>query len=603
MHRQMPNKGGPFERRVEMNCNAAMAEWIALTAPTSCQDHSKCEVTHGFEVIAKQGDLQSQPPPPSPLGHHHQKIGDSSVGSCEFPKIALESTNPREREFGRSLKARWNLATWSFSGASALRSKGVMIRGGTLTLGAVLILDGISGARGDDLSSLVDVTPNAASLWSQDGVFPRLPENWSDLPVQFKLSESVGYNSNVLGFPTNIPLSGALARGDFQSISSYGASTKFYLGGQQLFADVSFGLTRYLHDVRLNSIQNAVDAGVNWAYNSRCSGKLIASESVAPSTLFQQIASGSTAGSPFAHQATSGSTAASTSAQQTASGSAAASVVPQQIASTTNNIVSTTGFNETARCLVSGDYAVVLNSGVTRSSNSTLVNGLNDDRSVFLATGISYNVTAEDSLELLATITGTDYANRPATLGNLGLANSITEDQISLIYTRQIDPNLSVNASIGAVGVNNSPFTLVLPSKILPQYSASVTWAATSKVSLTASVGRTVTPPQAVIGNAQITEYASFGLEYQFSPKVAFSASISSAYASSTFTQLGSTVPNGVPTYALSALNSFGASAGLAYNMTPFLAADVTYQYSRSTQSSVFTPESLLILTVTYNPY
>lgn len=183
------------------------------------------------------------------------------------------------------------------------------------------------------------------------------------------------------------------------------------------------------------------------------------------------------------------------------------------------------------------------------------------------------------------------------------MANAITEDQISLIYTRKIDQNLSVTASIGAVGVSNSSFTLALPSGILPQYSASVAWAATPKVSLTASVGRTVTPPQAVIGNAQTTEFASLGLGYQISPKVAFSAVVSSAYASSTFTQLGSTVPNGIPAYALSALNSFGASASLAYNITPFLAADLTCQYSRSKQSSVVTPESLVILTLNYNPY
>jgi hypothetical protein len=118
--------------------------------------------------------------------------------------------------------------------------------------------------------------------------------------------------------------------------------------------------------------------------------------------------------------------AASPLAQQIVPGSAAASMVPQQIGSTTTNNVSTTGFNETAKCLVSGDYAVAINSGVMRSSSSALVNELNDNRSVFVAAGISYNVTATNSLEVLATITGTDYTGRPATLGNLGLANSIT---------------------------------------------------------------------------------------------------------------------------------------------------------------------------------
>ena len=493
-----------------------------------------------------------------------------------------------------------------------------MNRGGALTLGAVLMLGGASGARGDDLSSLADATSSAASLPSWGGVFPRLPENWSDLPMQFKLSESAGYNSNVLDLATNTPLSGALARGDFQSISSYGASTNVYWGGQQLFADGSFGLTQYLHDVSLNTFQQAVDAGVNWTYASRCSGKLVASESAGTEATFaQQIASGSTAASTLAQQVASGSTAASTSAQQTASGSTAASPVPQQIASgpmgvspvpqqiasTSINNVSTTGLKETAKCLVSGDYAVTFNSGVTQTTNSTLVNKPNDSRSVFVAAGISYNVTETNSLDLLATITGTDYTDRPAVLNNLGLAPLITLDQVVVTYAGKIGSNLSVAGLIGAVGATNASFTLALPSRILPLYSASATWAATPKVGLTASVGRFVTPPQAFIGNAQITETASLGLTYQFSPKTAFSAAVSRANASSGFTQLASTALNGVPANAVSALNSYNVSASLAYDITPFLAANLNYLYSRSVQSGFVTPQSLVILTVNYNPY
>jgi len=466
------------------------------------------------------------------------------------------------------------------------------------------MLGGASGARGDDLSSLADATSSAASLPSWGGVFPRLPENWSDLPVQFKLSESAGYNSNVLGLATNIPLSGALARGDFQSISSYGASTNVYWGGQQLFAEGSFGLTQYLHDVSLNTFQQAVDAGVNWTYASRCSGKLVASESTGTEATFaQQIASGSTAASTSAQQTASGSSAASPVPQQIASGPMGVSPVPQQIASTSINNVSTTGLKETAKCLVSGDYAVTFNSGVTQTTNSTLVNKPNDSRSVFVATGIRYNVTETNSLDLLATITGTDYTDRPAVLNNLGLAPLITLDQVVVTYAGKIGSNLSVAGLIGAVGATNASFTLALPSRILPLYSASATWAATPKVGLTASVGRFVTPPQAFIGNAQITETASLGLTYQFSPKTAFSAAVSRANASSGFTQLGSTALNGVPANAVSALNSYNVSASLAYDITPFLAANLNYLYSRSVQSGFVTPQSLVILTVNYNPY
>jgi hypothetical protein len=478
-----------------------------------------------------------------------------------------------------------------------------MNRGGALTLGAVLMLGGLTGARGEDISGAADGTPTAAILPSWGGVFPRLPQNWSDLPVQLKLWDSVGYNSNVLGLPTNTPVSSGLVRGDFQSISSYGASTKAYWEGQQLFADGSFGLTRYLHDVSLNSMQHFLDAGVNWTYTSRCSGRLGASDSVAESTLPQQIASGSAAAFTLAQQIASGSIAAPSLAQQTASGTTAASPVPQQIASTSINTVSTTAFNETAKCLVSGDYAAIFNSGLTRSTNSTLANKPNDGRIVVVAAGISYSVTATNSLDVLATVTSTDYTNRTRATNNTGLVNAITQDQVNVTYTRQIGPNLSMIASIGAVGLTNGSFSLALPSKIEPQYSASVIWAVTPKVSLTASVARTVTPPQSIVANAQTTESASLGLNYRFSPKVAFSANVSSAYASSAFTQLGSGVPNGVPAYALSALHSYNATASLGYNITPFLGANLSYLYSRSVQAGVVTPQNLVLLNVNYSPY
>ena len=140
-----------------------------------------------------------------------------------------------------------------------------MVRRGALTLGAVLMLGGVIGARGDDLSG-IGATSDGGAFPSWNGVFPRLPENWSDLPLRLKVSESVGYNSNVLSVPTNVPGTSGLSQGDFQSVSTYGASTKVNWSGQQIFVDGSVGLTRYLHDVSLNSIQYTVDAGVNWAY-------------------------------------------------------------------------------------------------------------------------------------------------------------------------------------------------------------------------------------------------------------------------------------------------------------------------------------------------
>ena len=71
-----------------------------------------------------------------------------------------------------------------------------MVRKGALTLGAVLML-GASGARAQDLSAFGIAAP------SLTGVLPNLPQNWSDLPIQFKISEAVGYNSNVVNTPSS----------------------------------------------------------------------------------------------------------------------------------------------------------------------------------------------------------------------------------------------------------------------------------------------------------------------------------------------------------------------------------------------------------------
>src|SRR5271166_6002234 len=191
-----------------------------------------------------------------------------------------------------------------------------MFRSGALTLGAVLILGGVSGVQGQDLSAF-----GAATAPSFVGVLPTLPQNWSDLPVQFKVSEAVGYNSNVLNTPTqassvasNLFL-GLHPIAAFESISDYGGSTKWYIGGDQFFADGSVGFSRYLNHANLNTIHNAVDFGVNWIYGSKCTGQLIASEQTAES------------------------------------------VPGQQVSVNAINSVTTVALKETAKCAVTGNYA------------------------------------------------------------------------------------------------------------------------------------------------------------------------------------------------------------------------------------------------------
>src|SRR5271165_7019124 len=122
-----------------------------------------------------------------------------------------------------------------------------MVRGGALTLGAVLMLGVASGARAQDLSAL-----GAAAQPSLAGVLPNLPQNWSDLPLQLSVSEAAGYNSNITNTPSHSVISIRGPVGAFESTSNYGASTKWNVQGQQFFADGSFGFTRYLDEAYLN---------------------------------------------------------------------------------------------------------------------------------------------------------------------------------------------------------------------------------------------------------------------------------------------------------------------------------------------------------------
>ena len=117
---------------------------------------------------------------------------------------------------------------------------------------------------------------------------------------------------------------------------------------------------------------------MNWIYGSKCTGQLIASERTAES------------------------------------------VPGQQVSVNAINSLTTVAFNETAKCAVTGNYAAIFNFGTTNSSNSAPADQLNNFQSEFVAAGMTYTVSDTNSLQLLATITGTDYTDRTISTDNLG---------------------------------------------------------------------------------------------------------------------------------------------------------------------------------------
>ena len=139
-----------------------------------------------------------------------------------------------------------------------------------MTLGAVLMLGGVTGGWGDELSGSVGAGVPSSGGFS----LPALPDewNWSDLPVRLSASESVSYNSNILALPTGTSATNGLPQGDFTSTSSYGLSTKANWYGQQFFFDGTFGVIRYLHETGFNSNVYSFSPGVNWTLTSRCAG-------------------------------------------------------------------------------------------------------------------------------------------------------------------------------------------------------------------------------------------------------------------------------------------------------------------------------------------
>jgi hypothetical protein len=431
-----------------------------------------------------------------------------------------------------------------------------MFRSGALTLGAVLMLGGVSGVQGQDLSAF-----GAAAAPSFVGVLPNLPQNWSDLPMQFKASEAVGYDSNILNTPTQ---TGAVAsnlligRGPiaaFESISDYGASTKWYIGGDQFFADGSLGFTRYLNNANFNTKQDSADVGVNWIFGSKCTGQLIASEQTGESLPGQQVS-----------------------------------------VNAINNLT-TVAFKETGKCAVSGNYGAIFNFGTTNSSNSAAADQLNNFQSVFVAAGMTYTLSDTNSLQLLATITGTNYSDRPISMNNIGLFSKLTEDQVNLSYNKQFNPNLSLVASVGVVGVRDAGFTLAPATGFVPDYSLSGTWSATPKLSLVATLSHTVSPPTSIIANLQASDSARLEVTYQFTPKVTMAASVNVAsatgFATTAVTALGQSAPE----------NIYGAEARVTYDMTPFLKASLSYQFSKTVQAGLTTPTSVTLMTVNYAPY
>ncbi len=424
-----------------------------------------------------------------------------------------------------------------------------------MALGAVMMLGGVIGGRGDELSGSL-----GASATPPSGGFS-LPDlspdwNWSDLPVKLTASEAVSYNSNIFAIPNGSDLLiNGQKNGDFTSTSSYGLSTKANWYGQQFFFDGTFGAIRYLHNTQFNSNIYSFSPGVNWRLTSRCAGAVTGLFTKSPSALTELVGVGV-------------------------------------------NYATTTSVNETGKCAISNGYSFVFNSGVTKTFNSNPIDALNNSNVELISAGIEYTRGTSD-LTFLATKSDTNYANRGGALNVVGLANTIVFHTFNVTYVRQINDNMAVTGQFGLVGVSND-FSLGLPKTLLPIYSIEGSWSVTPKLRLNASASRVVTPPTTVIANAEVAYNAILSMTYQLTPKVALTASATAGYTNVAFTPTLATT-----TFAAFAGNTdyYTANAGISYAMTPFLSAALNATFSERVANHTLTPQDLITASLNYRPY
>jgi hypothetical protein len=426
-----------------------------------------------------------------------------------------------------------------------------MRRSGAFTLAVVLTLGAVTGGRGQELSSSV-----TAANGSLDGlILPSVPENWADLPFKLTASQTVSYNSNVNSFPVGVAPKGATL-GDFTSTTNFGFSTRANVSDQQVFVDATFGVIRYLHEVRNDSTIYSLNAGVDWTVTSRCAGSLAASLSKSPGQLTEQVGTGV-------------------------------------------NFTTTTALNETGKCAVGNGFSLLFNTGLTTTTNSDAANALNNARTELISAGVEY-AKGYNTLTALASISDQNFTSRSAAQAAVGLATETDFHSFTLNYTRQINPNLSVSGTIGLVGVT-SGFSLGLPKTLLPIYTVSTTWTLTPKLSLNASASKSISPPTTVVANAQQSYNAGMNLIYQLTPKVAVSAGGSVDYSTSSFTAPAAQAL--ISPFVFNSQNNYNLNAGLNYSMTPFLSAALSASYSERVGNHFITPQDVVTVSLNYRPY
>jgi len=425
-----------------------------------------------------------------------------------------------------------------------------------MVMGAALLMK-CGYASGQELAPPARGTPTAATFdWlSPSSLTMVRPQdfNWSQFPLLLNVNENAGYNDNILGLPTGQNGPAHQLRGDSFAQTGVGASTRFYSGAQSFFADASYGVTNYTHDIAYDTHRYSFDGGVDWKVGSRCHGLLEASVAQQQMPIEQQVVPG------------------------------------------VNN-VQTRSVTETGECRAVGDLGFVLNSGLLSTTYGSLINSLNNLDAKHVQGGVDYTLSGLDKLQFLTRFTDNRFPNRTALPGVLLVADMQQVDY-QLFYNRTYSEKLSFLAMLGLSQPNvNSGQTGQKSDPLIPVYSVVLNWAPSTKWTISATASRIVSAPTSIVANSQLTNMQGATLVYHWTPKFNLQLGLSR----STYDAPQTAVSGIASYYANSAVT---ASFKALYQLTPFTSASASFQHVSRESLGLSAPANISMVGLNFRPY
>ncbi len=371
-------------------------------------------------------------------------------------------------------------------------------------------------------------TDYQAQGWRPASAYPNVIDH---LPFTIYANETVSYNDNLLLLPNNAVPPPGNSRGDLYSLTTVGASSRIPVGAQHFFIDGTYGITRYRDNTSLNSSNYVVNGGVDWVFTSRCSGRLIATDRQTQAPI-------------------------------------------EELTSFSNNNIHTVSGKEFAKCSVSDHFNVIMDSGLSRTTNSLGTLTVNDYDQYYLRGGLEYSIADLNTIGGKVTYTNSDYFNRSA-LTSPGLATGLEQTEYAIYFRRMLTPKLEFVGSLGFTeSTTTSSFTSSSSSFTKPTYSASLNWQATPKLLINVTTAQTVTPPQSIIADYQQNQTNSVSATYFYSPKLTFSGAVGQSH------QTNPTESGVVASSILRDQKVFFTELRTNYSITPLTNAFFQYRYT-----------------------